>query len=288
MSTRANIAIVVAVLIAAVAYLSVFTVKETQYGVKFKFGEIVRSDYEPGIHFKLPWERVRKYDNRILTLDTQPERFLTSEQKYVEVDFFVKWYIQDVKEFYNATGGQESSAENRLLEILKSGLKNEFANRTLREVVSAERSEIMDVMTRKANELSEEFGVHIQDVRVKQVEMPTEVTERVYERMRSERKQVATRIRAEGGERAEEIRSDADRQKTVLIAEAREKAEELRGEGDALATSIYGEAYRQEPEFYSFYRSLGAYRDSLGTDDDVFVIGPESEFFKYFKQSRQQ
>lgn len=217
MNAAKSLFIVLLALAAVVTSMSFFIVRQTEHAIKFRFGEIIKSDYAPGLHFKWPLiNEVRKFDKRVLTLDTTPETFPTSEQKYVEVDFFVKWRIVDVSAFYRTTAGSEIAAAQRLLEVLKNGLKAEIAKRTLAQVVSAERAEIMGVMTARANAAAKDFGVEIVDVRVKQIELPTSVSEDVYKRMRSERQEFATQIRAEGAEAAEKVRADAERQRTVL------------------------------------------------------------------------
>lgn len=273
--------LVIAVLLAST---SIFIVRETELALKFRFGEIVRADYAPGLYFKLPViNKVVKFDRRILTLDSQPETFRTNEQNYVEADFFAKWRIADPARFYRATSGSEAAAMQRLLEILKAGLKAEFANRSLVEVVAAERAEIMGVMTQKANESAQEFGVEIVDVRIKQIELAPSVADNIYKRMRAERQEEAARLRAEGAEQAVKIRAEADRQHTVLLANAYSEAEKIRGAGDARATEIYASVYRRDPGFYAFYRSLQAYKSALGNGgDDVLILEPKGEFFKYF------
>lgn len=270
-------------LIVLVLLLSVFTVGEREYAIKFRFGEIVRSDYEPGLYFKTPLvNTVRKFDKRILTLDNQPEEFLTAEKKNVIVDFFVKWQITDIENYYRATGGREEAAQHRLLQIMKDGLRNEFARRTVQQVVSAERAEIMDIMTKVARDAAHEFGITIVDVRVKRIDLPDEVSNSVFDRMTQERARVAAQLRAEGAEAAERIRAEADRKRTVILAEAYRDAESIRGEGDAKAAEIYANAYERDAEFYAFYRSLEAYRRSIGNGQDVLVLEPDSEFFRYF------
>jgi len=229
---------------------------------------------------------VRKFDDRILTLDNRPEEFLTAEKKNVIVDFFVKWQITDPVKFYRATrGGQEIVAEQRLLEIMKDGLRAEFAQRTVREVVSAERSEIMNIATTAAQDAAHEFGITIVDVRVKRVELPDDVSTSVYERMVAARARVAAQLRAEGAEQAERIRANADRERTVILSSAFRDAEQIRGEGDAASAEIYAKAYNRDPDFYAFYRSLEAYRNSIG-GSDVLVLEPDSEFFRYFGDKR--
>lgn len=287
MNAAKSLFIVLLALAAVVTSMSFFIVRQTEHAIKFRFGEIIKSDYAPGLHFKWPLiNEVRKFDKRVLTLDTTPETFPTSEQKYVEVDFFVKWRIVDVSAFYRTTAGSEIAAAQRLLEVLKNGLKAEIAKRTLAQVVSAERAEIMGVMTARANAAAKDFGVEIVDVRVKQIELPTSVSEDVYKRMRSERQEFATQIRAEGAEAAEKVRADAERQRTVLLAEAFREAEEIRGAGDAGSAAIYARAYNRDAEFYGFYRSLQAYRKAFEHGNDILVLEPDSEFFKYFDQTR--
>lgn len=272
-------------LLAVAAASSIFYVRETEHAIKFRFGEILKSDYQPGIHFKWPVvNSVRKFDRRILTLDTRPETFPTEEQKYVEVDFYAKWRIADPALFYKSVNNINIGAE-RLLQVLKDGIKNEVASRTLQEVVSAERAEIMGAITEKADEAASQLGMKLVDVRIKQIELPRGISEDVYKRMRSEREEVATRIRAEGAEKAEEIRAEADRKKTVILANAFKQAEEIRGAGDARAAQIYADAYGKDPAFFEFYRSLQAYSRSLEGKRDVIVLDADSEFFQYFNQA---
>jgi len=277
-------AVFIAVLGAMVASSFLFRVDQTEYAVLFKFGEIVRADFEPGLHFKLPFvNEVRKYDKRVLAIDNNPEEFLTGEKKVVVVDFFVKWRIADVSEYYRATqGGDEIQARARVLAIIKDGLRGEFARRTVKEVVSAERGDIMAVTTRNASVAARELGIELVDVRVKRIELPNDVLGSVFKRMSTERERTAKQFRAEGAEQAERIRADADRERTVILADAYREAEKVRGDGDAVAAAIYARAYGRDPEFYSFHRSLEAYRNSLGSGDDVLVLEPDSEFFRYF------
>lgn len=286
--TPARIAALVVIGVAVVVgAMSVFTVDERQRAILFRFGEIVRTDFEPGLHFKTPFvNQVSRFDRRILTLDTQPERFLTVEKKNVIVDFFVKWQIEDVADFYRSTGGLEATARERLVAIIKDGLRAEFAQRTLQEVVSADRSEIMDDMTVQADESASGFGIDIVDVRVKRIDLPDNVSQSVFQRMRSERQRVANQLRAEGAEAAERLRAEADRKRTVILAEAFREAEEIRGEGDARAADIYANAYRRDADFFAFYRSMQAYREAVGADGDIMLLEPESDFFRYFNQSQ--
>jgi membrane protease subunit HflC len=261
-----------------------FIVDERQLAIKFRLGEIVSSDYAPGQHFKAPWpiNNVRKFDKRILTLDTQPERFLTNEKKNVSVNFFVKWRIKSPALFYTSFMGDERQAGLRLMQIIKNGLQLEFDQRTIRQVVSDDRSLMMTNLTNKGNEEVEQFGIEIVDVRIKQIELPPDVRTSVFQRMRAERERIAAEHRAQGEEAAKGIRAVAERERTVLLAEAERDAEMTRGEGDARATEIYGKAYEKNAEFYDFYRSMNAYRSALANRNDVLVLEPDSEFFKYF------
>lgn len=275
------------VLIAAallVGLSSLFIVDERQLAIKFQLGEIVESDYAPGLHIKAPWpiNNVRKFDKRILTLDTRPERFLTGEKKNVSVDFFVKWRIKDPAKYYTSFMGDERQAGLRLLQIVNNGLQLEFDQRTIKQVVSDDRSVMMTDLTTKANNEVAPFGIEIVDVRIKQIELPEEVRNSVYERMVSERERIATEHRAQGQEAAKGIQARADRKRTVILAEAKRDAEISRGEGDALATEIYANAYGENEDFYAFYRSMNAYRAALANPNDVLVLEPDSEFFKYF------
>ena len=266
---------------------SFFIVDEKQVAIKFQLGKIVDSEYEPGLHFMKPLfiNNVQKFDKRILTLDTRPERFLTGEKKNVSVDFFVKWRIQDPATYYTAFAGDERQAELRLLQIIKNGLQLEFENRTIRQVVSGERAEMMDNLTVGGNNQVKQFGIEIIDVRIKQIELPDDVRDAVYQRMRAERARVAAEHRAQGEENAKGIRAVAERERTVILAEAQRDADTLRGEGDALATEIYAEAYGKDEEFYTFYRSMNAYRGALDSKQDVLVLQPDSEFFRYFNSN---
>ena len=267
-----------------VAMSSLFIVDERQLAIKFQLGEIVESDYKPGLHIKAPWpiNNVRKYDKRVLTLDTRPERFLTGEKKNVEVDFFVKWRIKNPAKYYTSFMGDERQAGVRLLQIVNNGLQLEFDQRTIKQVVSDDRSVMMSDLTTKANAETAPFGIEVVDVRIKRIELPAEVSNSVYARMRAERERIAKEHRAEGQEAAKGIQAIADRERTVILAEARRDAEILHGEGDARATEIYADAYGKNQEYYEFYRSMTAYREALANSQDVLVLEPDSEFFKYF------
>jgi membrane protease subunit HflC len=272
--------------LAILAFLALglfFTVDEREKVVVVQLGKIKGTDYGPGLHFKVPIaDEVRRFDGRILTLDNEEERFLTLEKKNLIVDFFVKWRIQDVGTYYRATGGDEIKALDRMSKIIKGGLRDEFGARTVQEAVSGERAEITKKLLVVANSQVGDLGIEVVDIRVKRIDLPDQVTRSVYERMESERKRVANDLRAKGDEAAERIRADVDRQREVILAEAYRDAERTRGLGDAEAAEIYAKAYGRNPEFYSFYRSLLVYKSTLRDKDDVLVLEPEGEFFRYF------
>jgi membrane protease subunit HflC len=261
-----------------------FIVDERELAVKFWFGEFERADYEPGLHWKVPFANtVRRFDSRILTLDAEPERYLTLEKKNVIVDAFIKWRISDVANYYKTMGGDERRAGQRLSQVIKNGLRDEFGKRTIQEAISGERAEIMDVITAQIEEQAKQFGIDVVDVRIKRIELPAEVSGSVYDRMDAERSRVAKDLRSRGKEASERIRADADRQRTVILAEAYRDAERLRGEGDGKAAEIFAKAFQKDEKFYAFYRSLDAYRNVFSKQEDVLVLDPESEFFDYFK-----
>jgi len=280
-----KIGILVIIAIAAVLFLSsVFTVNERELAIKFRLGEIVKADYQPGLHFQMPFvNNVKKFDKRILTLDARPANYLTKEKKNVNVDFFVKWRINDVSTYYTSMGGNERKAMERIYTTINETLRGEFSNRNIQEVISGERAMIMNDVTEQANQQLSKFGVKVVDVRVKRIDFTATISESVYQRMEAERTRVAKDLRSRGAEAAERIRADADRQRTVTLANAYKEAQQLRGGG---ASEIYAKAYSKDPEFFSFYRSLNAYRASMGRDGDVMVLEPDSEFFKYFKDAR--
>ncbi len=266
--------------------MSIFIVEERELAVKFRLGEFDRADYTPGLYFKIPFiNNVRKFDSRILTLDAQPERYLTLEKKNVIVDAFIKWRISDVENYYKTMGGDERRAGTRLSQVIKNGLRDEFGKRTIQEAISGERAQIMDVITAQIEEQARQFGIEVVDVRIKRIELPSEVSDSVYDRMEAERARVAKDLRSRGAEAAERIRADADRQRTVLLAEAYRDAERIRGEGDGRAAETYAQAFKQDEKFYEFYRSLDAYKKVFTSAEDVLVLDPESEFFKYFKDA---
>lgn len=269
-----------------VGSFSVFTVYEWERAILFRLGEVVKADFEPGLHFKVPFiNNVRKFDSRILTLDVEPERFLTAEKKNVIVDSFVKWRIEDVKRFYTAVLGDEAQARQRLEQIVKDGMRGEFSKRNLNDVVSGERTQIMTILTANADKQAKELGMTIVDVRIMRIDLPTDVNSAVFSRMEAERARVAKDFRSRGYEASERIRADADRQRQVLLAEAYRDAERLRGEGDAKAAEIYAKAYSKNAEFYALYRSLSAYEQAFG-NGDLLVIEPDSEFFQYFNDGK--
>ena len=287
MSSRINLFGAVVATALVVLAMSMFTVDQRQYAVVFQLGEVKRAIAEPGLYFKMPMvQNVRYFEKRIITLDNaEPERFITSEKKNVLVDSYIKWRIVDPKLYYISVGGDESRAKTRLNQTVNAGLREEFGKRTVHDVVSGERDKIMDQMREKADSDARKIGVQIVDVRLKRVELPTEVSDAVYRRMEAERKRVANELRSEGAAEAEKIRADDDRQREIIIAEAYRDAQKIKGEGDAKATSTYAQAFGQNPEFYAFYRSLEAYRGSFKSKNDVLVVEPNSEFFKYMKST---
>ena len=272
---------------ALILWASVFTVDERENAILFKFGEIIGADFEPGLHFKVPLiNNVRKFDRRILTIDQKPERFLTLEKKDLIVDSYVKWRIKDVVQYYKSTQGDENQAGRLLYQNINNGLRDEFGKRTVQEVIAGDRSAIMGIMTAQATEKAKRLGIEVIDVRIKKIDLPERVSESVYRRMRAERERVAKEFRSKGAEAAERIRADADRQSRIIRAEAYRDAEVMRGEGDALAAEIYASAYGEDEEFYTFYRSINAYKNSFSSASDVLLLEPDSEFFRYFRNAR--
>ncbi len=285
MSSRFNLVFALALIATVTIWLTVFTVDEREHVVKFRFGEIVKSDYEPGLHFKIPFvNNIRRFPDRVLTYEESQERFLTGEKKNLIVDYFITWRIADPAQYYRAAGGLEVTAAERLSAIIREGIKAEFSRRTVQEVVAAERSELMEQMLVQAARQAPELGLEVVDVRVMRIELSDEVSGSVFARMQQERGRVAAQLRAEGAEESERIRADADRQSTVILAEAYRDAERIRGEGDARAAEVYANAYTQNPEFYSFYRSMSAYREAIGKEQDVLVLSPDSEFFQFLQE----
>lgn len=285
MRSRLNMFLVVVALGALLVKMTVFTVDEREYAIKFRFGEIVQSDFEPGLHFKIPFvNEIIKYPDRILTYSESQERFLTGEKKNLIVDYFITWRITDPGQYYRSARGDQIFAQLRLSSIIREGIKAEFSRRTVQEVVSAERSEIMAQMLVQAKLSAPELGIEVIDVRVMSIELSDEVSDSVYARMQQERFRVASQLRAEGSEDAERIRAEADRQRTVILAEAYRDAEIMRGEGDAVAAETYANAYTQNAEFYAFYRSMEAYRASIGGERDILVLSPNSDFFRFLQE----
>jgi membrane protease subunit HflC len=271
MSNKTIFGLILVLVVATVGWQSFFVVSEIQRGIVLQFGKVVKTDVQPGLHLKLPFvQEARLFDGRLLTLDTDTQRYLTLEKKALMVDSYAKWRIADVERFYTATSGLRALAEDRLSRQLESGLRNEVARRTLNEVVSGESAR-------------RELGIEVLDVRVKGIDLPSEVNRSVFERMSSEREREAREHRAKGNELAEGIRADADRQQRVLLAEAFREAEQIRGDGDAQAAAIYADAYNKDSEFYSFYRSLQAYRESFSSKSDILVLDPKSDFFRYLQ-----
>lgn len=280
---RGVLVLIVVAVVLIVANFSLFTVSQTQKAIKFELGRVVRADYKPGLHFMVPFvQNVRKFDARIQNIDLAPEPYLTSEKKNVLVDSFVKWRIQDVVRYYTATGGLRQVAADRLAAVIQKGLKDEFGKRTISEVVSGERAKIMDILTVSANQYAKGLGIQVVDVRLKRIDLPEDVSSSVYQRMAAERKEVAKDFRSRGEEAAKIIRAKADREREVILAEANRDAQRIRGAGDAEATGIYAQAFGQDPQFYSLYRSLQAYRDTFDKRTDVLVLQPETDFFKFF------
>jgi membrane protease subunit HflC len=272
----------------ALAVMALFTVDETQTAIRFQLGEIVQDNYKPGLHWKWPLiNNIRKFDRRLQTLDTEPERFLTAEKKNVIVDSFAMWRIEDVRKFYTTVGGDAAQANVRLDQIVKDSLRSEFSKRSIQEVVSGDRDQIMETLSRLLKEQATQLGIAAVDVRIKRIDLPADVSNSVFSRMKAERLRVAKDFRSRGGEAAERIRADADRQGTVILAEAYRDAERQRGDGDAQAADIYAQAYSQDQDFYNFSRSLSAYRQSFNSKDDVLILQPQDfQFFRYFNQAQ--
>ncbi len=274
------ILLIVVVALAVLGISSVFIVTETEYAIKFQLGRIIRSDYGPGLHTKVPFvNNVRKFDNRILTLDTHPEQMITSEQKFVTVDSFVKWQIVDVARFYTSTQGNERIALNRLDSIVKDRIRNQIASRTLVEVISEQRVSTMQDIAHSANIASAEFGIEVVDVRIKAIELPDDVRDSVFRRMSADRQKEANLYRFKGREEAERISAGADREVQVILADAQRDGQTMRGEGDAASIEIYAQAYGEDEEFFAFYRSMRAYGNAVGGSQDVMVLDSSSSFF---------
>jgi modulator of FtsH protease HflC len=275
---------VVGFLLLFVAF-SLFSVNETEYAIRTRFGEIIDTRYKPGLHLKWPWDKVTKFDRRILSQSYQSETFLTNDGRGLIVDFYVKWRVNDPSTYYRAVAGTEGLAAQRLAEIVKDGIKSVVAQRTLQQIVSAERAAVTSQMFGAASRNAIGLGVDLVDVRVQRIDLPDEVAARVYETMKQNFVKTASRLRAEGQQESATIRSSAERERTVILADAERDALRTRGEGDAAAAQIYARAYSKNPEFYAFYRSLQAYERSIGKDGDLLVLTPDGEFFRYLKEA---
>ena len=286
--SKRNLSIVFVLALTLVATSTLYVIQETELAVKLRFGRLIETDIQPGLHYKIPFvDKVRKFDARVLTLDADPASFFTVEKKRLIVDAFSKWRIVDVDVYYRSTGGNFLVAQERLASRVNDGLRNQFGARTLQEVVSGERDQLMKNLADKLNlTVRQTLGVEVVDVRIKGIDLPPEVSEQVYRRMKAEREKEARILRSEGGEQAEKIRADADRQKTVILANAYRIAEETKGQGDAQATSTYADAYTKNPEFYAFIRSLTAYGNSFSNKGDVLLVDPKSDFFRYLNSQK--
>ena len=284
MNGRRLIMLVIGVVVLMLGVAATFIVDERQRAIVFRFGEIVRADLEPGLHFKWPFvNNTRYFDARVQTMDASPELYLTVEKKNLVVDSFVKWRVRDVQAYYTRLQGRKAFARERLAQQVNDSLRREFGKRTVQEVISGDRATIMEVVRQVMDDEVRDLGIEILDVRLKRVDLDPAISQSVYARMQAERERVARELRAQGEEAAERIRADADRERRVLLANAQRDAEQVRGQGDAGATTIYAEAYGQNAEFYNLYRSLEAYKSTFNSKQDLIVLDPSSEFFKYFK-----
>jgi membrane protease subunit HflC len=285
MKTNIKNVLVGAIVVLILLGMSAFVVDQRQTAIVFQLGEVMRVETTPGLKFKVPLlQNVRYFDSRILTLDTpDPERFITAEKKNVLVDSFVKWRIFDVKQYYISVGGDEARAQTRLMQTVNSAMREEFGKRTIHEVVSGERDELMRAVKEKTDSDARKIGVEVVDVRLKRVDFPAEISASVFSRMEAERKRVANELRATGNAESEKIRADADKQRQVILAQAYRDAQKIKGEGDAKASALYAAAFGRNSEFYAFYRSLDAYKQTFKNKSDVMVLDPSSSFFKYMK-----
>jgi modulator of FtsH protease HflC len=289
MHSRILYMLIAAVALVLVGRASVFTVSEGQLAIKSTGGEIVASDYSPGLHYRIPLVNdVQRFDRRILTQLYPSERFLTLEQDQLNVDFYVKWRIENLRKFYESTGGTEEVANARLGEVIKDSIKGVVTQRTLQQVITAERAEFTDAMMKNARPAAAQLGVQLVDVRITKIDLPQQVRDSVFERMRASFMAQAAKLRAEGVETSERTRAEANKQQTEILADAARQAGQIRGEGDAGASEIYARSYSKNAEFYSFYRSMQSYRDAIGTQGDMLVIAPDSAYFKYFNKSQQK
>lgn len=288
MSPKMLVSVIVVAVLVLVANSSLYVISETERAVKLEFGRVVDTDIEPGLHWKWPVvNTIRKFDGRILTVDARPERFLTLEKKAVIVDSYAKWRIKNVDKFYTAANGEELRAHALLSQRVNEGLRNQFGGRTMHEVVSGERDQLMSDLIKSLNQVVEdEFGIELIDIRVKRIDLPDEVSGAVYQRMVTEREREAREHRSRGKELAEGIRAGADREKVVIESEAFRDAEKIRGEGEAIAAATYAQAYNKNPEFYAFWRSLKAYEATFADGQDLMVLAPDSDFFKYMDKAK--
>jgi membrane protease subunit HflC len=287
MSSKSMLGIVIIVILGVLGSSAVYVVDEREKAIVFQFGEIVSSSEKAGLYFKLPViNNVSFFDARIQTMDADPQLFLTKEKKNLVVDSFVKWRVRNARDFYTKLGGLAANARNRLAQRVNDALRQEFGNRSVQQVISGDRAEIMNTVRKNIDSEINSLGIEVVDVRLKRVDLDPDISERVYQRMEAERSRVAKDLRARGAEEAERIRADADRERAVTLANANREAEEIRGQGDAQATGIYAEAYQRDREFYRLYRSLNAYRATFDSADNLLVIEPNSEFFQYFKQAK--
>ena len=287
MSAKGSMGVIALLIVIFVGFGAVYRVDMRQKAIVFQFGEIVRSDDVPGLHFKVPFiNNVQKFDARIQTMDAAPESYLTKEKKNLVVDSFVKWRISNAADYYTTLGGLKANAENRLAQRVNDALRQEFGKRSVPQVISGDRVEIMDLVRETTDQETKSLGIEVVDVRLKRVDLDTTISIGVYQRMEAERSRVAKDLRARGAEAAEKIRADADRQRAIILAEARRQAQQTKGEGDAKATAIYADAFTRDSEFYRMYRSLNAYRATFNSPDNLLVIEPKSEFFRYFNQAR--
>ncbi len=287
MSTKGFISLIALIVGLLLAFNSIYVVTEYQRAIMLEFGRLVQADIKPGLHFKKPWAKVSKFDGRLLTADMTPESFFTVENKRLVVDSYIKWQVKDVETYYKATNGDEATAENRLAQRVADGLRNQFGRRTLHDVVSGKRDELMSEITASINvDAVKLLGIEVKDIRVKRIDFPPEASQSVFARMAADREKEAREYRSQGKEQAEVIGADADKQRAVLEANAYRDAERIRGEGDAKAAAIFAAAYSKDPEFYSFVRSLNAYRLSFSGKEDLMVVDPKSDFFRYLKDPK--
>lgn len=289
MGAKGFVGLILLLIVVAVGWSSLYYVDQRERAIVFKFGEIIRSDDGPGLHFKIPFvEQVRKFDARIQTMDAGAENYLTFEKKNLVVDSFVKWRIRNVAKYYVTVGGLKTSAQRRLAQRVNDSLREAFGTRSVQEVISGDRAKIMALVKQATDDQAQEIGVEVVDVRLKRVDLDPEVSERVFARMVAERSRVAKELRAKGAEQAEKIRADAERQREITLAEAFRDAERLRGQGDATATATYAASFGKDEEFYGLYRSLNGYKEAFRSENDLLVIEPDSEFFKYFKKAQAE